>query len=202
MGGFCAGRRIATRKTWHRSLLGGKRAREPVETLVEAVARGGDRGLNVPLAVPQVLQAKLLAHICGRHRVRQVLLVGQDEEHRVAHLVLVQHLIELLLGVLDAVPVVAVHHVDEAVGALVVVAPERPDLVLAAHVPDREAQVLVLDRLHVEAYRRDGGHHFAKLQLVEDRRLTRCIEPDHQNAHLRLADEPRPYFRERCAHGG
>ena len=43
--------------------------------------------------------------------------------------------------------------------------------VLAADVPDREAQVLVLDGLDVEADGRDGRDHLAELQLVEDRGL-------------------------------
>ena len=34
---------------------------------------------------------------------------------------------------------------------LEVVAPQRADLVLASHIPHREADVLVLHRLHVEA---------------------------------------------------
>ena len=41
-------------------------------------------------------------------------------------------------------------------GVLEVVAPERADLVLAANVPHREADVLVLDRLDVEAYAVSG----------------------------------------------
>lgn len=40
-------------------------------------------------------------------------------------------------------------------GVLEVVAPERADLVLASDVPYCEANVLVLDRLDVEAF---GGH--------------------------------------------
>ena len=70
----------------------------------------------------------------------------------------------------DPLPVVAVHHEDESLSVLQhrkdprsvdhdensykvhleVVSPERSDLVLATHVPDCEADVLVLHRLHVE----------------------------------------------------
>jgi hypothetical protein len=47
------------------------------------------------------------------------------------------------------------------------VPPERANLVLAAHVPDGEVDVLVLDRLHVEACRRprQGG-----IALLRERR--------------------------------
>ena len=40
------------------------------------------------------------------------------------------HFLELLLGLDDALPVVAVHDEDESLGVLEVVAPEWPDLVL------------------------------------------------------------------------
>ncbi len=42
---------------------------------------------------------------------------------------------------------------------LVVMSPERANLILTADVPDGERNVLVLHRLHVEANCRDGGHH-------------------------------------------
>ena len=61
------------------------------------------------------------------------------------------HFLELLLGLDDALPVVAVHDEDESLGVLEVVAPQRPDLVLAAHVPDCEANILILHCLHVKA---------------------------------------------------
>ena len=40
--------------------------------------------------------------------------------------------------------------------------------------------------------RTDGGdssNYLAKLQLVQDRSLSRCIEPDHENTAFRLAEE-------------
>ena len=60
-----------------------------------------------------------------------VLLVCKDQQHRVAHLILIQHFVEFLSGVLNPIPVVAVDDIDETVGALVVVAPQGADLVLA-----------------------------------------------------------------------
>ena len=50
-------------------------------------------------------------------------------------------------------PVVAVHNEDEPLGVLEVVAPQGPDFVLAAHVPHREADVLVLNRLNIESWK-------------------------------------------------
>ena len=52
---------------------------------------------------------------------------------------------------LDAVAVERVHHEDQPVGVVEVMAPQRAQLLLAAHVPHREHHVLVLHLLHVEA---------------------------------------------------
>ena len=42
-------------------------------------------------------------------------------------------------------------------GVLEIVPPQRTDLVLATHIPHREADVLVLHRLHVEAFSKEKG---------------------------------------------
>mmetsp|Transcript_6955 Transcript_6955/g.19728 ORF Transcript_6955/g.19728 Transcript_6955/m.19728 type:complete len:217 (-) Transcript_6955:40-690(-) len=197
----CEGCNLPSAAQLCRLFFRGERAREPVQALVQAVARGGASTLDEPLSAAEIMQAQLLCHLRRGHRVRQVLLVGEDKHHGISHLILIQHLVQLLTGVLDAVTVVAVNHIDQAVGALVVVAPQRPDLVLAAHVPDREAQVLVLHRLDVEADGRDGRHHLAQLQLVQDRGLTSCVQTDHEDAHLRFSDHSLPYLREGQPHG-
>jgi hypothetical protein len=61
---------------------------------------------------------------------------------------------------------------------LIVVPPERTNLVLPSDVPYSEADALVLDRLHIESDGGDGGNHLAKLELVEDGRLTGGIKTD------------------------
>jgi len=54
---------------------------QPVEPLVETVARGGTGGLNVPVSVPQAVQTQLVSDLGGVHCIRQVLLVGEDQQH-------------------------------------------------------------------------------------------------------------------------
>ena len=49
--------------------------------------------------------------------------------------------------------------------------PERPNFVLPSHVPHGEVDVLVLNRLDVEANGRDGGDDLTELELVQDRGL-------------------------------
>ncbi len=59
--------------------------------------------------------------------------------------------LELACGFAHALAVLAVDDIDQAVCVVEVVAPQRPQLLLAAHVPDGEEHVLVLHLLHVEA---------------------------------------------------
>jgi hypothetical protein len=53
--------------------LGGQGVGQPVETLVQTVARGGAAALNVPGASAQGVQAELLGDLVDRHGVRQIL---------------------------------------------------------------------------------------------------------------------------------
>jgi hypothetical protein len=135
------------------------------------------------------MQAELFRHLRSAHCVWQVLLIGKDEQGGVAQLILDEHLIQLRLGVLYTVAVVAIHDKYNAVGVLVVVAPQRAELVLTTDIPHGELQVLVLQRLNVEADGWDGRHDLAELQLVEDGRLTSGIEADHEDAHLLLSEQ-------------
>ena len=60
---------------------------------------------------------------------------------------------------------------------LEVVAPQRPDLVLAADVPNRERDVLVLDCFDVEAWREKDGHVTYLIDTASHINLT--INPDY-----------------------
>lgn len=46
---------------------------EPVESLVQSVSGGGARGLDVPVAVAQRMQAQLVRYLCRIHCVWQIL---------------------------------------------------------------------------------------------------------------------------------
>lgn len=60
------------------------------------------------------------------------------------------HFLQLVLGLCHPLSVVAIHHEYESLRVLEVVFPQRPNLVLAADVPHRERDVLVLHCLHVK----------------------------------------------------
>ena len=97
------------------------------------------------------MQTQLVRNLSRVHRVRQILLVGEDQQERISQLVLVQHALQLFAGLNDTVTVIAVDDEDDTLGVLEVVPPQRSDLVLSTNIPDRELDVLVLDRLNVEA---------------------------------------------------
>merc|ERR1711939_1142630 len=121
-----------------------QRVAEPFETLVQTVTGGGASGLDVPGALPQAVQTQLVSNLSRVHRVRQILLVGENQQKRISQLVLVQHALQLLAGLNDTVPVVAVDDEDDTLRVLEVVPPQRSDLVLSTNIPDRELDVLVL----------------------------------------------------------
>jgi len=109
-------------------------------------------GQTYPSALPQAVQTKLVSDLSRVHGIGQILLVGEDEQESIPQLVLVQHALQLLAGLDDTVTVVAVDDEDDALGVLEVMPPQRPDLVLPAHVPHGELDVLVLDGLDVEPW--------------------------------------------------
>ena len=57
---------------------------EPLEALDEPLARGGAGGLDEPLAAAQPGQPQLLGDLGGAEGLRQVLLVGEHQQHSVS----------------------------------------------------------------------------------------------------------------------
>lgn len=86
---------------------------------------------------------------------RQILLVSENKEESVTEFIFVQHTLQLFAGLDDTVTVVAVNNEDDTLSVLEVVSPEGTDLVLATDIPHGELNVLVLDGLDVETYKRD-----------------------------------------------
>lgn len=60
---------------------------QPVETLVQAIAAGGARRLNVPVSVSQRVQAQLVGDLGGVHCVRQILCTEERFGGRLDHYV-------------------------------------------------------------------------------------------------------------------
>ena len=102
-----------------------------------------------------------------------------------------QHVLKLVGSLLNTLPVERVHHVDQTLGVAEVVMPQRSQNLLTSDVPHREADVAVLDGLHVEADGGDSDNDLAKLQTMEDGGLAGGVEAQKQNPdRLATADEP------------
>ena len=77
-----------------------------------------------------------------------------------------QHPLELLLGLILVLLVIAVNHKYETLCILEVMEPQRPGLVLVAHIPCGKADILILHGLHWETYGGNGGHDLTQPQFV------------------------------------
>jgi hypothetical protein len=89
----------------------------------------------------------------GPTTYRQILLVQEDQQDSILELVLLQHAHQLIAGLVETSPVIAVYYEDDTLCVLEVVAPQRSDLVLSTNVPNGEGNVLVFDGLDVKACR-------------------------------------------------
>ena len=97
--------------------------------------------------------AQPLSGYCRRTRRTsgQILLVREHKQQTVLHLPIAQYTVELLLGLVYALPVLTVDDEHEALRAGVVVPPEGPNLVLSSDIPDVELDVLVCDGFDIES---------------------------------------------------
>jgi hypothetical protein len=66
------------------------------------------------------MQSKLICELRSVHRVRQVLLVREDEEEGIAQLVFVEHALKLLAGLRYMFAVVGIDDEGDSFGVLVV----------------------------------------------------------------------------------
>ena len=93
--------------------------------------------LSYLTAVKRGINMQLPLTTTNRHgtlTIWEVLLIGKDQDDGVPHLAVVDDAVKLLSRLIHAVPVGAVHHKDEPLGACVVMSPQRPYLVLPTHV--------------------------------------------------------------------
>eukprot|EP00303_Exanthemachrysis_gayraliae_P003644 CAMPEP_0206016932 /NCGR_PEP_ID=MMETSP1464-20131121/23932_1 /ASSEMBLY_ACC=CAM_ASM_001124 /TAXON_ID=119497 /ORGANISM="Exanthemachrysis gayraliae, Strain RCC1523" /LENGTH=220 /DNA_ID=CAMNT_0053390763 /DNA_START=135 /DNA_END=796 /DNA_ORIENTATION=- len=117
----------------------------------------------------------------------QVLLVGEDEEGRVAELLGLEEAAELLARGGHARAVRRVHHEDHAAGwgggVPEVRAPQGPQRLPPSQVVRVKCGALVLQHLHAST---DSGHHAAvksaRSHALQQRRLARSVEAHEDEA--------------------
>ena len=91
-------------------------------------------------------------------------------------------MVEIILGTHDLASIFTVDNAGQTVRTLAVMMPQRAELVLAPDVPHGETKVLVLHVLRRSVMNfpivvMDDSDPLAKLQLLEDRDLSRGLEP-------------------------
>lgn len=118
----------------------------------------------------------------------QVLLVSQNQYGDPLVFGQAGDPVQLHLGLLHAFRLGGVHHKHQAVRPACVRLPQRPQLVLATHVPHLERRAVGLgvahghlDPLHVEALGGDGLNELPQLEAVEERRLAGAVQTDHHH---------------------
>lgn len=95
---------------------------------IKTITTCGAGALDVPLPVAEGVEAELVGDLSDAHGVGQILFVAEHEEHGISQLVLVQHLLQLLVGLVDTLPIVGVDHKDQTLCVLEIVAPQGTDL--------------------------------------------------------------------------
>jgi len=122
------------------------------------------------------MKTELIGNFCGIHCVWQILLIGKHQQQSVTQLILIQHTLQLIACVINTVAIVRIHDIDDPLGILKVVTPQRPNLVLTTYIPYSKANVFVLDSFDIKSNGRNSGNDFTQLELVKNGGFTGGIE--------------------------
>jgi len=109
--------------------------------------------------------------ICWVHSV-----FGQHQHGSAAQGVVREQGIQLLGGFGEPIGIVGIDDKHEALRALVVMAPQSANPVLAADVPHDKGNVLVLDGFHVESNGGDRRDKFTELKRSRAKRVRDSVE--------------------------
>ena len=90
---------------------------------------------------------------------------------------------ERLFSLFNATHIVAVDDEDEALCASEVVLPQGAQHLLAADVPAVKLDVLVLQRLNIEANRWNRVDRLVQLHLEENGRLAGSVKAEYEHAY-------------------
>mmetsp|Transcript_8339 Transcript_8339/g.26557 ORF Transcript_8339/g.26557 Transcript_8339/m.26557 type:complete len:225 (+) Transcript_8339:46-720(+) len=169
-----------------RRLLGLAHANKPFHPLLQSGSILCAASLDLPIAVLDVGQAQARRDLVSRRSLQQVLLVGEDEQGNSAKLVLRQELTQLTAALLEAALVGAVDHIHESIRGLEVVAPVRPNGLLAANVPNVELEAVLHEALDVETLSRHDVRDVLLGHLLQDCRLACVVQAEHEDSSLLL----------------
>lgn len=147
---------------------------EPLQALPQSVSDDGAGRLQVPGSRrAQFFQRQQFLDFCESQGVPQVLFVGHHQQRHPLVFGGLGDFMELRFGLLHALRVHRVHHEYDAICASCVRLPQRPQLLLAAYVPEVKrpgpvAPQRQLDLLRVESFGGHRVHKLIELQPVQD----------------------------------
>lgn len=124
--------------------------------------------------------------ISERERVSQVLLVSDYKDRHSLIFRYPRDFVKFSFGLLHSLDVDRVHHKHNTIGAPRVRLPQRPQLLLAAHIPEVERDRFRVaqsnfDFLRIKSFRGDGVDELIELQPVQHGRLPSGIQPQDHN---------------------
>lgn len=142
---------------------------QPREALKETFPGRCATRLYRPLAhsAGNLVQLQLLLYLCRCHATLHILLVGKDEQQGFLHLAVGYDTLEFLASLVYTQAICTVNDEYQALGAGVVMSPERPNLVLTTHIPDIEFDILISDRFDIEAHSRYRRYGLIEFELIE-----------------------------------
>merc|ERR1719274_355365 len=108
---------------------------------------------------------------------------------------------EFISGSINTISIVGINNENQSLCILIVVSPQRSDLILSSYIPHSEANILVLNSLDVETNGRNGSDNFTQFKLVQDSGLSCGIQTHHKDSHLFLPKHSFPYSTEVKSHG-
>ena len=108
---------------------------QPSHALVETNLGHGTARLNVPRSVRDSVQIEVLHDLRRVQSHTYILLVREDQEGNSGKELFSEKLLQVILDLLHAHLIGGVHHIDQSVGLVVVVAPVGANLTLTADVP-------------------------------------------------------------------
>jgi hypothetical protein len=80
------------------------------------------------MTLAQRMKTQFIRDLCGIHCVWKILFIGKYQQDGIPQFVFVQHAVQLVPRLADAITIVAIDHENEALGVLEIMPPEGTDL--------------------------------------------------------------------------
>ncbi|GMT25442.1 hypothetical protein PFISCL1PPCAC_16739, partial [Pristionchus fissidentatus] len=157
---------------------------KPLQSIAKTRCGSCIRRLNVPLSSLQSLQIESSRQFIWRNCSRQILLVCVHENRGSNHFRIIQNRVKLITSLVEPMQIGTIDDVDQYLGVLEVVLPQRATLLLSSYVPNREDEITESHLLHVES---DGGNGVDELSEFEPEQncgLSGAIKSQHNDSEM------------------